>query len=127
MTSYTRRDRMLAGLCGIVFGTVISWVGVQVGAKDAIGVVMLCGVSAPFLYACRILLQERIAGRKLQGALGIESVADHAAGGLSAGADGANDSPGMLLGARSEEVANHLADSGRVAYTTSRGMDDIME
>ena len=78
-------------------------------------------------YACRILLQERIAGRKLQGALGIESVADHAAGGLSAGANGANDSPGMLLGARSEEVANPLADSGRLAYTTSRGMDDIVE
>ena len=88
---------------------------------------MLCGVSAPFLYACRILLQERIAGRKLQGALGTESVDDHAAEGLSASANGANYPPGMLLGARSEEVADPLADSGRLAYTTSRGMDDIVE
>ena len=129
MTSNTRRGKALIVGFALIFGTFISWVAVQAGVKNAIGVVMLCGVSAPFLYACRILLQERIAGRKLQGALGTESVDDHAAEGLrlSAGADGANDPPGMLLAARSEEVANPLADSGRLTYTTSRGMDDIVE
>ena len=127
MAAATRRQKTLAGLCGFVLGTVISWVGVQVGAKEAIGVVMLCNISTPFLYAFRILMQEWVAGRKIRGALGTER--GDATEGLSAGADSGNDPPpaGMLLGARSEDVVNPLADSGRLTYTTSRGTDDIVE
>ena len=41
-------------------------IGVHAGIKDALGVAMLCGLSAPVVYACRILLQERKAAKMPQ-------------------------------------------------------------